>query len=307
MFTILTPTYNRAHTLGRLFKSLQNQTFKDFDWLIMDDGSTDKTRDLIEDFKSKAEFPIAYVYKVNGGKYTALIEAKSHLINPYVIVLDSDDEVLPNCLEIFKKHFDSSSNLDEVRGRCVDAKMNLLEKFLFPENKEFIDSTWHEMVLRNKNDEELLSCFKLDYYLKAVITPENLIFKDKFKYFGEGYFWAKIKNAKIRYIKEPVRVYHQDSGNSIINNTKFITGLYDDIVAFKYFLDDNYQYFFWRPKYFLAQYIKLNTASILVGYGFMKSHFLFDKGINRLISIVLSPLSLLLFFKMKYLDKKYWR
>ena len=218
MFTFLTATYNREHTLNRLFHSLQNQIFKDFDWLIIDDGSTDKTRDLIEEFKSKAEFPITYVYKVNGGKYSALIEAKSHLINPYVIVLDSDDEVLPNCLEIFKKHFDSSSNLDEVRGRCVDAKMNLLEKFLFPENKEFIDSTWHEMVLRNKNDEELLSCFKLDYYLKAVVMPDNLIFKDKFKYFSEVYFWAKIKNAKIRYIKEPVRVYHQDSGNSIINN-----------------------------------------------------------------------------------------
>lgn len=224
-----------------------------------------------------------------------------------MIIIDSDDEVLPNCLEIFKKHFDSNSQIVEVRGRCVDSKMRILEKFTFPDNKEFIDSTWHEMVLKNKNDEELLSCFKLDYYLKAVIAPENLIFRDNFKNLGESYFWSRIKNAKIRYIKEPVRVYHQDSGNSIIKNTSFETGLYDDIVSIRYFLDDNYRYFFWRPKYFLAQYIKLNIASILVGYGLMKSHFLYDKEINRLISVVLSPISLLVYFKMKYLDKKYWR
>ncbi len=95
------------------------------------------------------------------------MEAKSYLINPYVIVLDSDDEVLPSCLEIFKKHFDLSPSIDEVKGRCVDATMNLLEKFTFPENKDYLDSIWHEIVLRNRNDEELLSCFKVDYYLKA--------------------------------------------------------------------------------------------------------------------------------------------
>lgn len=71
MFTFLTPTYNREQTLSRLFLSLQNQTFRDFDWLIIDDGSTDNTRSLIEEFKSKAEFPITYVYKDNGEKYTA--------------------------------------------------------------------------------------------------------------------------------------------------------------------------------------------------------------------------------------------
>jgi glycosyltransferase involved in cell wall biosynthesis len=307
MYTILTATYNRAHTLDRLFNSLQNQTFKDFDWLIIDDGSQDETRKLIDNYRVNSDFPIYYIYKENGGKYTALIESRKHLTKPFVVVLDSDDELLPKALEIFKKHFDSTSNIDEVRGRCVDDKMNLLEKFRFPENKDYLDSTWHEMVLRNKNDEELLSCFKLDYYLKSVELPDNLIFKDKFKCFSEGYFWAKIKCSKIRYIKEPLRVYHHDSGNSIMNNTNFITGLYDDIVAFKYFLDDNYRYFFWRPKYFLAQYIKLSICSILVGHGFTKSHFLYSKGVNRLISLALSPLTLTVYYKMKYLDEKFWR
>lgn len=185
--------------------------------------------------------------------------------------------------------------------------MKLFGKYKFPKNQEFIDSTWHEMVLKLHNDEELLSCLKLTYFFEAVTVPEKIIFHDKINYFNEGYFWSRIKNTKIRYIKNPVRIWHIDSGISVTHDTKFITGLYNDIVGFKFFLDDNYRYFFWRPKYFLVQYIKLNIASILVGYGFMKSHFLYDKGVNRLISLVLSPLTLMIYIKMKYIDKKFWR
>ena len=56
--TIFTPTYNRAHTLGRTFESLKNQTIRGFKWLIIDDGSTDNTKDLVEDFKQNADFEI---------------------------------------------------------------------------------------------------------------------------------------------------------------------------------------------------------------------------------------------------------
>ena len=54
--TILTPSYNRAHTLPRVFESLQKQTFKDFEWLVIDDGSTDNTKDLVEEFQKIADF-----------------------------------------------------------------------------------------------------------------------------------------------------------------------------------------------------------------------------------------------------------
>ena len=293
MFTFITPTYNRYHTLERLFNSINNQTFKAFDWLIIDDGSEDQTKELIESFKSNANFEITYVYKSNGGKHTALIEAKKHLKQPYVVIIDSDDEVLPDCLEIFKKHIESNSNLDEIRGRCVDSKLNLLQKFNFPKNEDYIDTTWHEMVLKNRNDEELLSCFKLEYYNKAVVLPEKLIFSDKIKFLSEAYFWSRIKNTKIRYIKDPLRIYHNDSGNSLSNNLEIHNGLYNDVVCFKYFLDLNYMYFFWRPKYFITQYIKLNIACSLIGYGFIKSHFIYDKFANRFISIMLTPFSFL--------------
>ena len=58
--TIITPSYNRAHTLPRVYDSLKNQTFKDFKWIIMDDGSTDNTKEIVEHFKSEGLIDIEY-------------------------------------------------------------------------------------------------------------------------------------------------------------------------------------------------------------------------------------------------------
>ena len=71
--TIFTPTYNRVHTLGRTFESLKNQTIRDFKWLIIDDGSTDNTRDLVENFKQNADFEIEYHYQENAHKFISII------------------------------------------------------------------------------------------------------------------------------------------------------------------------------------------------------------------------------------------
>jgi glycosyltransferase involved in cell wall biosynthesis len=69
-FTVLTATYNRAHTLPDVYQSLCAQTFRDFEWVIIDDGSADGTRELVLSWKPS--FPIRYTWKQNGGKHTAV-------------------------------------------------------------------------------------------------------------------------------------------------------------------------------------------------------------------------------------------
>ena len=71
--TILTPTYNRAGTLPKLFGSLQGQTSKDFEWIVIDDGSKDNTTELVKEFAEKAEgFLVTYLKQHNSGKHVAL-------------------------------------------------------------------------------------------------------------------------------------------------------------------------------------------------------------------------------------------
>ena len=98
--TVFTPTYNRAHTLGRLYESLCRQTCKDFEWMVVDDGSTDDTHALVERFKNEhADFPIHYIYKENGGLYTGYNTAYAHIQTELCVCIDSDDYMPDDAVE----------------------------------------------------------------------------------------------------------------------------------------------------------------------------------------------------------------
>ena len=71
LFTVFTPTYNRAHTLHRVYDSLCAQTLRDFEWLVIDDGSTDGTADLIANWAKSADFPIRYFKQEHSGRHGA--------------------------------------------------------------------------------------------------------------------------------------------------------------------------------------------------------------------------------------------
>lgn len=98
LVTVITPTYNRAHTLKKCFDSLVNQTCNDFQWLIIDDGSTDGTEALLDRLKNDARLPFDYVLKENGGKHTALNVSHKYIKGKYVVVLDSDDTFTPDAV-----------------------------------------------------------------------------------------------------------------------------------------------------------------------------------------------------------------
>ncbi|HFT7662099.1 MULTISPECIES: glycosyltransferase family 2 protein [Aeromonas] len=87
----MTPTYNRAYVLPRLYDSLCQQTRQDFEWLVIDDGSTDGTAELIFDYRVKSDFSINYYYKENGGKHRAINEGVVHATGDWIIIVDSDD------------------------------------------------------------------------------------------------------------------------------------------------------------------------------------------------------------------------
>ena len=88
--TVLTPTYNRAYTLTKVYESLAKQTKQNFQWLIIDDGSSDGTEELIMSFP-KTGFELEYHKKSNGGKHTALNYSHQFIKGEMVVILDSDD------------------------------------------------------------------------------------------------------------------------------------------------------------------------------------------------------------------------
>ena len=129
VFTISTQTYNRRHRLPRVYKSLRAQTFRDFEWVIVDDGSSDGTDELIRAWQRQSDFPIRYFYQQNRGKHVGFNWAVREAAGDLLVSFDSDDSCVPNALERFKFHWDSipdKENYSTLSALCMDDRGNLI-------------------------------------------------------------------------------------------------------------------------------------------------------------------------------------
>jgi len=128
VFTIFTPTFNRADKLERAFLSLQALTYRNFEWLIVDDGSTDETEELIRELCAKAKFLVRYFRQDNSGKHIAFNKAVREARGELFVCLDSDDECLPDALEKLLACWQSILESDKkefagVTGLCIDEEI----------------------------------------------------------------------------------------------------------------------------------------------------------------------------------------
>ena len=98
--TVFTPSYNRAHLIGRGYDSLCKQTCQDFEWLVIDDGSTDNTREVIAQYIAEQRIAIRYIWKENGGLYTGYNIAYTNITSPLNVCIDSDDFIPENAVEL---------------------------------------------------------------------------------------------------------------------------------------------------------------------------------------------------------------
>ncbi|WP_274648612.1 glycosyltransferase family 2 protein [Paenibacillus humicola] len=97
--TVFTPTFNRAYCLHQLYESLIRQSCKDFEWLIIDDGSTDQTRILVEQWTAEKKVPIRYVYQNNQGMHAAHNTAYKLIDTELNVCIDSDDYMPDQAVE----------------------------------------------------------------------------------------------------------------------------------------------------------------------------------------------------------------
>lgn len=104
LLTVFTPAYNRSNTLFRTYESLCEQDCKDFIWLIVDDGSTDHTAELVKEWQNRDNgFEIQYIYKKNGGMHTAHNTAYENIHTELNVCIDSDDKMAPGAVNKIKK------------------------------------------------------------------------------------------------------------------------------------------------------------------------------------------------------------
>lgn len=114
--TVFTPAYNRAELLQRCFEGMCRQTCKDFIWMIIDDGSTDSTREIVASWiENTPDFEIQYYYKENGGLHTAYNEAIAHIETDLCVCIDSDDYMPDDAVEKILRFWEKYGS-DEYAG-----------------------------------------------------------------------------------------------------------------------------------------------------------------------------------------------
>ena len=115
MITVFTPTYNRAKMLANLYDSLLKQTYRDFEWLIVDDGSTDMTEEEVKSWQKEEKIEICYYKQANGGKHRAINKGVQMARGDFFFIVDSDDYLPANSLQLVAKH---SSQIAEDYTFC---------------------------------------------------------------------------------------------------------------------------------------------------------------------------------------------
>lgn len=114
MISIITPTFNRAYILPECYKSLCKQNNPDFEWIVIDDGSTDNTEQLVNGFISENKITIRYFKQKNGGKHRAHNYGVQNAAGELTVCLDSDDMLSPDAIETAKKVWHEMSRPDSA-------------------------------------------------------------------------------------------------------------------------------------------------------------------------------------------------
>lgn len=200
--SIITPTYNRAKLLINCHKSLMNQTNKNFEWIIVDDGSTDNTSDTVSDFINKSpDMKIIYVKKENGGKHTALNESHKYINGDYVLLLDSDDTLVDNAVDTVLKEwakYDNDPSVGNVvfqRGRSTSQPNAYCKNSSTP-----IDFNKKKLVMIYSSD--FCEICRAQLFIKYPFP----VFENE-KFLAEGLLWAKIgSEAKYVYVNEVIYI-----------------------------------------------------------------------------------------------------
>lgn len=197
--TVFTPTYNRAYIISKLYNSLVQQTYTNFEWLVIDDGSSDNTESIIHSFIDEQKILIRYYKQANGGKHRAINYASQLAQGELFFIVDSDDYLLDIALERIKVYYDTVVEMPKYAGVCGMK--------CYPDGKRIggelswsiLDASWIQYWIQKKIKGDVAFAFRTDimrqYQFPDIIgekfCAESLILnrigqKYKLRFFNEN-------------------------------------------------------------------------------------------------------------------------
>lgn len=268
-FTVFTPTYNRAATLHRVYDSLVPQTFRDFEWLIVDDGSKDDTRAIVEKWIAEAKFPIRYVYQENGGKHVAWNHGVELAAGFAFLSIDSDDAFIPESLQVFYDTWHSipESARDGFTGVCalVENERGELSGTRYP--SDVFDSDSIETRLRYKLEGE-----KWGFHRTDVLRAHPFPVVPGAKFVPESVVWFRIAlKYKQRFINRVLRIWYQpETDGSRLTLSPVWKNAAGRAMVHRMIIDELGRWLPENPKFFLVAAASYSRTSLHAGHGFLQ-------------------------------------
>lgn len=212
MISVITPTFNRASSLEQLYFSLVSQTNKNFEWIIINDGSVDNTEEVVGKFISQKKINIIYEYQQNSGKHRALNKAIKIANGELVFFVDSDDYLTEDCLSFINEKWEPIKN-DKTFAGISASRVSHTGEIIGDLGKtkmmEYVDANAFEYRYKYKVKGD-----KAEVFRKSLIEKYNFPeFLDE-KFIPEALIYNRIAKDghRLRWFKKPIYVceYRKD-------------------------------------------------------------------------------------------------
>lgn len=259
LITILTPTYNRADRLQLLFNSLKRQKNYNFEWMIIDDGSTDNTAQRVKGFQNSTScnFKIRYFFKENEGKHTAINFAMDLINTPLTLIIDSDDQLVPGGISLIEHYW--------KKYRSIGIN-DMVFEHLFNNGKAMV-------IIKQSEVLERRALYPVKYkalgdYADVFVTAEFIrskfpVFKGE-KFLSEGHLYYSLSNKNAVFIDKPLTIgdYQSDGMTKNIRKNQ-IMSYKGTMYTATLFMDSMYPLWFRLKNGILYDYIAIKGACSL--------------------------------------------
>jgi glycosyltransferase involved in cell wall biosynthesis len=212
-FTLFTPVFNRADSLNRVWESINRQTCRDFEWICVDDGSSDDSYARLQQYAAHASFPVTVLRNdKNQGKHVAWNRAVAASQGELFVPCDSDDEFDNDALEFFWRHWSALSDAERAQASGINVLCRLagsqqISGTAFPKSPMWSNNL--ELSYTWGVTGEKWGCIRTDI-LKARPFPTIK------GYYPEGYLWYSIaRSYQVLCINKVLRTYYADQSNRV--------------------------------------------------------------------------------------------
>ena len=240
--SVITPVFNRRKELPRALKSLERQTFRDIEHIVINDGSSEPLDDIMEEYMMRVDYPVAYITKGNGGVHTARNAGIKISRGEMMAFLDSDDEFRPNFISTFLDAWysipaDRRNEYRECNAFCITQNGKRIGKHL-PQNINELPYNEAKRIAYAAKEGEKTALLRADL-MREFPWPEP----DGVKCVTEDIIWCTLGHKyKTWFLDDELRIYHTESEDSLSHEKKSKQTLINIIYNSLWFINNGRKY-----------------------------------------------------------------